>query len=169
MRIYLVGFMGSGKSSYAKKLANALGYNLMDLDAEIERQTGHSIPHWFDEIGEEAFREKEAQLLRSTAEQDDLVVATGGGAACFHNSMDWMNANGTTVYLKLFENKLFNRLWKGKSERPLIEDMDQPELKLFIHEELNDRSVFYSAAHFVILPEQFPPKYLAEQLTKREP
>lgn len=166
MRIYLVGFMGSGKSSYGKKLANALGYELMDLDAEIEKRTGHSIPHWFDEIGEDAFREKEAEILRTTVEHDDLVVSTGGGAACFHNSMEWMNENGTTVYLKLLENKLFNRLWKGKSERPLIDDMDQQELKLFIHESMNHRSIFYSAADFIIMPEQFPPKYLKEQLSE---
>lgn len=164
MRVYLVGFMGSGKTSYAKKLANAMGYELMDLDAEIEKQTGHSISHWFDEIGEEAFREKEAEILRTTAEKENLVISTGGGAACHHEGMDWMNANGTTVYLKLLETKLYNRLWKAKAERPLIDDMDQHELKIFIHEELNNRSRFYCTAHYVILPEQFTPKYLMEQM-----
>lgn len=159
--------MGSGKSTYGKKLAKALGYEFVDLDTKIEEEIGKSISDWFANDGEEAFREKEAEVLRTFASAEKTVMATGGGAACFHGNMDWMNENGFTVYLKLLEPQLFKRLNNAKEERPLITENTDKDLQLFIHEMLNERSKYYCAAQLIIQPEQFQPKYLVEYLEKK--
>jgi shikimate kinase len=164
MKVFLTGFMGSGKSTYGKKLSKQLGYEHIDLDTLIEEQSGKSISDWFANDGEEAFRAKEAETLRSLADKDNVVISTGGGAACFHDNMQWMNENGFTTYLKLLEPQLLKRLNKAKEERPLIADMSEKEIALFIHEMLNERSMYYSQAKLVIQPEQFQPKHLADYI-----
>ncbi|MFY0673640.1 MAG: shikimate kinase [Bacteroidia bacterium] len=164
MKVFLTGFMGSGKSTYGKKLSKQLGYEHIDLDALIEEQSSKSISDWFANDGEEEFRAKEAETLRSLVEFDDVVISTGGGAACFHNNIQWMNENGFTAYLKLLEPQLLKRLKKGKEERPLIADLSEKEIALFIHEMLNERSMFYSQSKIVIQPEQFQPKHLADYI-----
>jgi len=159
--------MGSGKSTYGKKLAKALDYQFVDLDTKIEEETKKPIADWFANDGEEAFRDKEAEVLRSLSTAEKTVVATGGGAACYHNNMEWMNENGFTVYLKLLEPQLFKRLNNAKEERPLITENTDKDLQLFIHEMLNERSRFYCAAQLIIQPEQFQPKNLVEYLEKK--
>lgn len=167
MNIYLIGFMGAGKSTYGKKLATSLGYDFVDIDANIEANTQKTIAQLFENEGEEAFREIESKTIKSISKGSNKVVSTGGGAPCFHNNMQWMNENGLTVYLKLLEPQLLKRLKKGQSERPLIADLSEKELHLFIHEKLNERSKFYAQAAFVIQPEQFQPKFLVEYLQAR--
>lgn len=164
MRIYIIGFMGAGKSTYAKKLANKLKLDLVDLDELIELKAGKSITKIFDEEGEMYFRELESEVLKSTAEQDNMVVATGGGTPCYYDNLAFMKANGKTIYIKLLENKLFNRLWKAKGERPLIADMEEAELKLFINEKLTERSQFYCQADYIIHPDFYLAKNMAERL-----
>ncbi len=156
--------MGSGKSTYGKKLANQLGYEHVDVDSLFEEQTGKTISEWFEHEGEDSFRAMETELLRSLGDKDNIVISTGGGAACFNENIDWMNENGFTVYLKLLEPQLLKRLKKGQEERPLIADLTEKELALFIHSMLNERSKYYAQAQLVIQPEQFQPKLLAEYL-----
>lgn len=164
MRYYLIGFMGSGKSTYGAKLARALGFEFHDLDEMVEQECGKSVAEIFEQEGEEYFREVEAKMLRYTADLDDLVVATGGGAPCFHDNMEWIKSSGQGIYLKLLDTRLHNRLWKARAERPLVSGLNQGELKEFIREKLTYRSQFYSQADYVIQPEQVNPKLLVELL-----
>lgn len=156
--------MGAGKSTYGKKLAGKMGYDFLDLDTMIEEKVGKSVYDIFNSDGEEFFRKTETEVLRSTANLDNVVISTGGGAPAHSENMDWMNENGTTIYLKLFANKIFNRLWKAKVQRPTIEGMDQAELQTFIQDKLPWRAVEYIKADFVINPEGFLPKNLADEL-----
>lgn len=159
-----MGFMGAGKSTYGKRLANAMGYKSIDLDALIEEKSGKTITEIFESQGEEGFRTLEAEVLRSTLSEEDAVIATGGGTACFHENMNWMNSNGLTIYLRLFENILQKRLERAQEERPLLAGMDDGERHSYVHESLTQRSVFYTQASWVIQPEQFGYKKLAEVL-----
>ncbi|MGB0431111.1 MAG: shikimate kinase [Bacteroidia bacterium] len=164
MKVFLIGFMGSGKSTYGKRLAKQLGYEHIDLDNLIEEKTGKSIGNWFENDGEDTFRAKEADVLKTLADEENVVISTGGGAACYFNNMAWMNENGFTVYLKLLEPQLLKRLKKGQETRPLVADLSEKELALFIHERLNERSQYYCQAQLVIQPEQFQAKTLAEYI-----
>lgn len=159
-----MGFMGAGKSTYGKRLANAMGYKSLDLDALIEEKSGKTIAEIFETQGEEGFRALEAEVLRSTETEENVVIATGGGTACFHENMDWMNANGLTIYLRLFESILQKRLERAQEERPLLSGMDDAERHNYVHQTLNTRSVFYTEATWVIQPEQFGYKKMAEVL-----
>lgn len=119
-RIYLTGFMGSGKSTVGSILANVLGYAFEDLDETIAQQAGQSVQAFFATHGEPAFRALEAQLLRETARRDRLVVATGGGALARPDNMDWARAHGTVVYLALRREALVDRLQHLAVPRPLL-------------------------------------------------
>ncbi|MBI1184037.1 AAA family ATPase [bacterium] len=161
MNIYLIGFMGSGKSTYAGRLAKQLGFDVLDLDKRIEEQYQRTISSWFEEDNEEGFREAETAVLHSTKELKSTIIACGGGTPCFNGNMEWMNQNGFTVYLKLLENQLVKRLKNAKDERPLLADVEEDELHLFVHEKLTERSRFYAQATLVIQPEQFQAGQLA--------
>src|SRR5690606_26622914 len=143
MRIFLIGFMGSGKTTLGAKLASKLGYPFIDLDKTIEEQAGMSIREYFQQYGENAFRELEKQVLQNTEYPENAVIATGGGAPCFFDNMDWMNRNGVTIYLSMTPKALANRLEKGKDERPLIKDLSPEGLIQYIASKLQERNTFY--------------------------
>lgn len=113
--------MGAGKSYTGKLLAKLLRVPFIDLDERIESAAGKTISAIFAEDGEEVFREYERQALRACAQLDGGVIATGGGAPCFHDGMDWMNDQGLTVFLDPTLEILFARLASGRSHRPLLE------------------------------------------------
>lgn len=99
MRIFLIGFMGCGKSTLGKKLATKLGYDFIDLDYQLEKQMGTSIGNYFAANGEEAFRKLESKTLKEFDYPINGVIATGGGTPCYFDNMDWMNSNGITIYM----------------------------------------------------------------------
>ncbi|MDZ4710025.1 MAG: shikimate kinase [Saprospiraceae bacterium] len=142
-RVFLVGFMGSGKTTVGKLLAAALGYEFLDLDDWIENQEGKTITKIFSEIGEIGFRASEHKYLRTVGMRENLVLSTGGGTPCHHQNMEWMNAQGTTIFLHTPEEKLFERLTLQKQHRPLIAAMDESTLKSFILSKLMDRLPYY--------------------------
>jgi shikimate kinase len=146
MKIFLIGFMGCGKTTLAKKLAARLGCQLVDLDLEIEKTIGQSVASYFAEHGEAAFRQQESDLLKSFPYEEQSVVATGGGVPCFFDNMDWMNANGITVYIDMPVEALAKRLAGGKAKRPLIKDLDEAGLISFIDQKLQERAGFYEKA-----------------------
>lgn len=119
--IYLTGFMGCGKSYTGTRLAERLGLPFIDLDAKIERSAGKTINDLFAHDGEAAFRALEAKTLRATAEAPPAVVATGGGAPCYHDGMDWMNDHGATIFLDPPLEVLLARLEEGRDHRPLLQ------------------------------------------------
>lgn len=149
MKIFLIGFMGCGKSTKAKQLANKLNCSVIDLDDEIVKATGKSINEYFAEFGEIGFREFEKQTLHLFDYPDTCVIATGGGLPCFFDNMDWMNDNGTTIYLQMEPAQLVSRLGK-RHKRPLIKDMDDEQLLSFIKVKLQERDPFYTKSKLII-------------------
>lgn len=150
MRIYLVGYMGCGKSTIGKKLAKTLGIPFVDLDDHIVQQAGKSIGEIFEQDGEAVFRKTEQQVLHETFELDDAVIATGGGASAYADNMDKMRANGVTVYIELPAKALADRLKNAASQRPLIKDKDEAEQLAFIEKALLEREPYYRRACVIV-------------------
>ncbi|MBS3769453.1 MAG: shikimate kinase [Bacteroidales bacterium] len=150
MRIFLIGFMGSGKTTAGKQLASRLSYRYFDLDEFIEQQEQDSIRKIFEKKGEPYFRKKESKYLRDISHYEDCVISTGGGAPCFFDNMDYMNNTGITVYLKMKPEQLVSRLKDGREERPLIKNKDDQELLQFIRDKLSERETYYSKAHMIV-------------------
>jgi shikimate kinase len=136
--------MGSGKSYVGSRLATELGLPFIDLDAEIEAKAGKPITAIFAEDGEAVFRRLETEALRGTAAHPAFVLATGGGAPCFHDNMAWMNANGITVFLDPDLEVLLTRLEAGRDHRPVLQS--GTALRQLVVEKLADRRPIYEQA-----------------------
>ncbi len=150
MRIFLVGYMGAGKTSLGKKLAQNLGLKFVDLDQQVELQQNATIVELFDTKGEIAFRAMEQEVLDMLLKQDNYVMATGGGTPCFEATMEKLKHYGTTIYLKMEPRELANRLLHARKERPLIKDKTEEELIVYISESLAQREKVYNLAHITI-------------------
>jgi len=148
--IYLIGFMGSGKSTTGRKLASYLGWSFVDLDEKIESRAGKNIKQIFSDHGEEYFREMESEVLKDFQNQTNIVISTGGGTPCFCDNMEYMNRTGLTVYLKLTPGQLKSRLAGTKDERPLLKNLDENALLPFIEEKLELREKWYSMADLTV-------------------
>jgi shikimate kinase len=150
-KIFLIGFMGSGKTTLGKKLAKKLNKPFFDLDVEIEKMESLSINQIFEKYGETHFRELEAKILQALVlENTHFVLSLGGGTPCNQMNMDLVNEAGTSIYLKYNAGILASRLTGAKTERPLIKDLDEKSLKDFITNKLNNREHFYSQAQLVV-------------------
>jgi len=143
MVIFLIGFMGSGKSHWGKIWAEEKGMDFFDLDQLLEIQEGKSILELFETAGEEGFREMESSLLRNLPLHSASIVACGGGTACYHRNMAWMNTHGTTVYLMASADELCERLLLQTHERPLLKGLHSDELHGYIAEKLEERLPYY--------------------------
>jgi shikimate kinase len=150
MRIYVVGYMGSGKSTLGRRLARYAGIPFIDLDKYIEERNCCSVPQIFAREGEEGFRKLERKALEEVSEFSDAVVATGGGAPCFFDNMELMNRTGITLFLDIRPEILARRLSKSKIERPLIKGKSPAELEKFIADNLQKRKPFYEQSRFRI-------------------
>ena len=148
--VYIIGFMGSGKSTAGKKLASLLNWSYIDLDKRIEDHTGKSIPEIFSQHGEEHFRLVESELLKKIGSGENTVVSTGGGSPCYSDNMDYMLKTGLTVYLKMSPLQLKKRLSDSKGNRPLIKDLNKDELLDFIREKLASREKWYSQSEIIV-------------------
>jgi len=150
-RIFLIGYMGSGKTTVGQLLATQLGYSFIDMDNHIEGKLFKSVSQIFAELGEDQFRLLEKQCLHEVAEFDQVVISTGGGVPCFFDNMKYMNKQGVTVYLKLSSADLAERLEQSHAnKRPLLANRKGEELLHFISEELAKREPFYSQAAFSV-------------------
>ncbi|HRE50782.1 MAG TPA: shikimate kinase [Flavitalea sp.] len=151
MKIFLIGFMGSGKTHWGERLARSLRIPFFDLDKEIVDKEGRSIPEIFAESGEEQFRIVEKQLLESLIEtQSSMVLSCGGGTPCFFNNIELMKKNGLTVWLNTPVDILMQRLLKEKNERPLLKNMADSEMKAYIVRKLNERRLYYEQADVIL-------------------
>lgn len=148
--IFLVGFMGAGKSSLGRRLAERLGCPFIDLDRRIEAAEGRSIPEIFGAVGEAGFRALERDGLRALEHEPPGVVATGGGTPCFFDNMDWMNARGITIYLCVSAEVLSRRLSQKREQRPLLKDIDQEHLAHFIESKVQEREHWYCQAQHTL-------------------
>ncbi|MCM1482808.1 MAG: shikimate kinase [Muribaculaceae bacterium] len=144
--IFLIGYMGSGKSTLGRALSMATGMQLIDLDTYIENRYRMNVSDIFRAYGEEVFRSRERTMLHEVADFEDVIVACGGGTPCFFDNMAHMNSHGTTVLLDASRACLFNRLKIGRRRRPLIAAMTDAELERHIASSLSARMPFYSMA-----------------------
>lgn len=145
--IFLIGFMGSGKTTLARAFSEYSGLQFIDLDIYIERRFRRTVREIFATDGEERFRDLERRMLEEVGEFQDVVVACGGGTPCFGNNMDFMNTHGTTVHLVASEERLLDRLIKGRHKRPLLAGMDSDAILNTIRTRYAERIPFYSRAH----------------------
>jgi len=148
--VYIIGFMGSGKSTAGKKLAAALGWTFIDLDRQIETAAGKSIPEIFSQDGEEKFRSLETEVLRSLKSHAKTIVSTGGGTPCHADNMTFMIDTGVTVYLKMSTSQLVSRLLGSTGERPVLKNVPDDKLYGFIDEKLAVREKFYNKANIIV-------------------
>ena len=161
MKIVLLGFMGSGKSTIGKLLSERLKVPFLDLDEEIVRKTGLSIPEIFSSSGEEKFREIEREVLIGLlSKSESLIVSTGGGAPAYKDNMELINKNGTSIYLKADFEKLWERISKD-GNRPLVAAGKEKVRKLF-----ERRIPFYERADIVVRTDIFTPDETVERILK---
>lgn len=150
MRIYLIGYMGSGKSTVGKGLAASLNLSFIDMDDYIEERNHKTIPAIFAEDGEETFRKLEQKALQELSSFENVVIATGGGAPCFFNNIDLIKQTGKSLYLKGSPRILAERLRNSKIERPLIKGKSEEELVAFIDDTLSKREHWYKQADVIL-------------------
>ncbi|MDX2249212.1 MAG: shikimate kinase [Bacteroidia bacterium] len=153
--VFLVGFMGAGKTTLGKEAAKWMGWDFVDLDHFIEAEEGTTIRQIFEANGESFFREIERESLRKIARSSgkNRIVATGGGAPCYGDNMALINELGISIYLKASVEMLYNRLRLQKDERPMIRAVADENLPGFIQNLLEKREPFYQKAHFTL---EFP-------------
>ena len=153
MKIILLGYMGSGKSTIGKALANELNLSFVDLDHTIENEIGMSIRDFFEVSGELKFRRLENEVLKKVLDDNnDMILSTGGGTPCYGNNLDLLKSASNTkaFYLKASIKTLTERLCSEKDTRPLIQSIGDDDLPEFIGKHLFERSNFYLQAHHVI-------------------
>lgn len=149
--VFLIGFMGSGKTTWGRKLASRTGRAFIDLDEAIVQETGMPIADYFAQYGEAAFRQIESQTLKSLPLTEPAVVSTGGGTPCYFDNMAWMNNKGTTVYFYLPPKALWDRLMQTDiASRPALKGLSGAELLADITSKLNDRSPYYERATHIV-------------------
>jgi shikimate kinase len=148
-KIFLVGYMGAGKTTIGKCLAEKLKLSFIDLDIFIENRYHKTIGELFAGKGETCFREIERNLLQEVAQFENVIISTGGGTPCFFDNMATMNRAGITIYLQTGVDELVNRLKTGKEKRPLLKDKTDRELKEFVASNLEKREPFYKQATLI--------------------
>ncbi len=148
-RIFLIGYMGAGKTTLGRSLAEVLGMEFIDLDHFIEARQCKSVKEIFAEVGEEGFRRIERSSLEEVAQFEHVVISLGGGTPCFFDNMEIVNQSGVSVYLKPSEEVLLMRLIKGKHKRPLLADKSDDQILQVIREQLAWREPYYLKANLV--------------------
>lgn len=154
-RVYLTGFMGSGKSTVGPLLARRLGYEFIDLDESIEKIAGKTVQSIFSTDGEDAFRRLEAQKLRAVSRRARAVISLGGGAVASEDNLYFAKTNGALIYLRVTHEELAERLRDSAPNRPLLQDadgrpLDGEALRARIGEMMEKRERFYEQADIVL-------------------
>lgn len=165
--IYLVGFMGCGKSTLGRAVAKELNMEFIDLDKYIEQRSFKTVAQIFKEEGEEGFRKRESIYLNEVSQFEHSVIATGGGAPCFNNNMDTILEHGTSIYIRVSSTDLSARLINSSSVRPLIQNKSKEELISFIDDSLRERELFYNRSSIVVeATDRTTAKDIIKQLSK---
>lgn len=175
--IFLVGFMGSGKTHYGQLLASLMGVPFLDLDERIESEEEASVAEIFSKKGEAYFRQRESEVLRTIPtffsthiKENDYkssifgILSCGGGTPCFNQNMDWMVEHGLTVWIAPDEDTLVKRLIGEQSKRPLVAGLNENELRIQIKQRLKDRKAYYEKAHLKITNPSISVQELHEQI-----
>ena len=147
--IFLIGYMGVGKTTIGKLLSAEMNMEFIDLDKYIENRYRKTIQELFDKKGESGFRKIEREMLHEIATFQNVLISTGGGTPCFYDNMTYMNNMGITVYVKASVDQLVSRLLASKNTRPLIQNKSPHELKEFVAQHLEERQSYYSQANII--------------------
>ena len=142
-RIFLIGFMGTGKTHWGSLWAARHQYLFIDLDQEIEQAEQSSVLDIFEKRGEDYFRQKEAIMLRSMDKYDNAIIACGGGTACFFDNITWMNNKGTTILLHATPTFILKNILAQDGKRPLVKNLNEAELIFYIEQKLKERKEYY--------------------------
>jgi shikimate kinase len=165
MRVFLIGFMGCGKSTIGKALAKQMGFDFIDLDKYIEKKEVKSIQQIFKKKGELAFRKIEGIALLEVCKKNNIVIATGGGTPCFLKNMQTILEKGRSIYLKMEAEELKERLVNQQTQRPLLNNKSEKELFDFINSTLLEREGFYNQADFIVEGENISSESVLKLLT----
>lgn len=149
-KIYLIGYMGCGKTYTGRRISDKYGLQFIDLDAYIEKRQFKTIPQLFQERGEEEFRKLERAMLEEVSAMEDVIISTGGGTACFFDNIELMNQTGETIYLQASVDTLFDYLKTAKKGRPLLAQKNDEELYEFINENFKKREPYYLQARHIL-------------------
>lgn len=158
--------MGTGKTYWGQIWATQSKTDFYDLDHEIETKQGMTIREMFEKHGENFFREKEKETLRAFADKDNFILSTGGGTPCFFDNMQWMNEKGITIYLNTSTPILAERLLKEKAHRPLLQNIKDEEIMLFIENNINKRNKFYTQSNVILDTERIAENTF-EEITRK--
>ena len=168
IKIFLVGFMGSGKTYWGSTWAKRNGLTFYDLDEIIEKEYGTTITDIFEKEGEEKFRQLERNHLRKFKNKKNFVLACGGGTPCFSDNMKWMKLQGKVVYLKGAPETLLKHVMNETEKRPVIKKINPSELLQFIQNKLMEREPFYSLADFILNVQQLDEKSLSFLISEKK-
>lgn len=149
-KIFLIGFMGSGKTHWGRIWGKRSTLPFYDLDEVIEKEYHLSISKLFQQFGEQSFRKKEHAALIKISNLNSFILSCGGGTPCYNNSMKIINDFGNSIYLKCEVKTLFNRLVNDRYSRPLISNLSDEQLYEFIIRNLKEREVYYMQAKIIL-------------------
>ena len=152
MKLFLIGYMGCGKSSLGRKIAKACDVEFYDMDSMIEQREGASVSDIFHFAGEQYFRDKERALIEEFGSMEgDMVISTGGGAPTWEDNMERMNEIGVSVYLRRTAGQIASRLSPhGRYKRPKLRGLNDEELVAFMTTNMAEREPFYSQAKYCV-------------------
>jgi shikimate kinase len=150
MKIYLIGYMASGKSKLGKELSGLTGLSFVDLDKVFEERYRIGIVDFFDKYGDPAFRQIEHKLLLETESLDNTIIATGGGTPCSEENIRFIKSHGISIYIRMNAADLVTRLKSVKRKRPLLKNVPMENLEQFIRNQLEEREPYYLQADHII-------------------
>jgi len=156
--------MGAGKTTAARRLAQRLGWDVADTDAMFEEKYKISVCDFFNKYDEGLYRKLESEVLKSTESMENVVVATGGGTACYFDNMDWMNRQGMTVFLRISPQAAVDRVVHSRHKRPLVEGKTEAELTAFVERHYASRLPYYEQARLTVKAENLDMDWLVDML-----
>ena len=169
LKVVVLGYMASGKSTIGKALAKSMDIDFVDLDTAIETMVGLPVAEIFQQKGELFFRKMETQVLQEQMEKKGtFVLALGGGTPCYGRNMEIVNAHTShSYYLKLSIGNLIERISKEKEDRPLVASIKDEDLPEFIGKHLFERNPFYAQAKTTLVVDGLPVDEIVKSLTKK--
>lgn len=166
-RIFLIGYMASGKTTLGRAFSKASHLQFIDLDWYIEERMHKTVSELFAERGESGFREIERNMLHEVGEFENVVIAAGGGTPCFFDNMEYMNRVGDTVFLETSIDTLLRRLKIGKAKRPLLAEKTDEQLRETIIQALDKRMAYYGMSKYKFQSDKLEDKIQISQSVAR--
>ena len=163
-KIYIVGYMGAGKTTAAKRLAHRLGWEVADTDALFEEKYRISVDDFFQKYDEPLYRKLESEILKSTESLEKTVISTGGGTACYFDNMEWMNLHGLTVFMRISPAAAVDRVLHSRHKRPLARGKSEEELMEFVSRHYAARMPYYEKARITVKSEDLDLDALLERI-----